>query len=137
MRKAILILLLVSANSNAVAEWVKVGGVGVMHFGDDDVTYDSYADSSTILKRGDKIKMVSLFDNQTAANIDGTAYMSMMQLSEYDCKREESRPLYTAAYTGQMGEGVMGYSEFETLRLRPVVAGTTNQSLWKFACGKK
>jgi hypothetical protein len=137
VRKVNMMLLLAVVTSNAVAEWVKVGGVGIMRFGDEDITYDSYADPSTVLKTGSKIKMVSLFDNNTAANIDGKPYMSMKQLSEYDCKNEASRPLYTAAYTEKMGEGVMGYSEFETLKLKPIVPGTTNQFLWEFACGKK
>jgi hypothetical protein len=130
-------ILLLTVSTNAMPEWVRVGGEGIMRIGDEDVTYDSYADPSTILKKGDKIKMVSLFDNKTATNINGKPYLSMKQLSEYDCKNEESRPLYTAAYTGKMGEGVMGYSEFETLKLKPFLPGTTNQYLWQFACGMK
>lgn len=63
--------------------------------------------------------------------------MLVKQLSEYNCKKEESRLLYTAAYTEKMGEGVMGFSEFETSKWKPIIPGKINQDLWKIACGKK
>lgn len=38
MRKAILMLLLADVSSNAMAEWVRVGGEGIMRFGNEDIT---------------------------------------------------------------------------------------------------
>ena len=68
MRKIILMMLLVVVSSSAAAEWV---AVGVNESG------TIYADSSTIAKAGDKVRMWHLVDfNSLQVKVTGRRYMS-------------------------------------------------------------
>ncbi|MDD5300229.1 MAG: hypothetical protein PHD65_07020 [Gallionella sp.] len=130
MRKVILMALLVVASSSAMAEWVTVGS------GDSSTTY---ADSATISKTGNIVKMWWLDDFKkadTAAN--GKAYMSMKGQDEFDCKGEQSRQLYFSFHSELMGAGEMVYNEtLNHPKWYPVSLGSAGAALWKIACGKK
>lgn len=98
MHKATLMMLLAVMSSSAVAEWVPV-------VGNETVGATAYADPATIRKTGNKVKMWDLLDYKTAQGDAGMQYMSMKAQTEYDCKEEQSRPLYLSFHSENMGKG--------------------------------
>ena len=129
MRKVILMMLLAVSSSNAVAEWVEVGG-------NKDTT--AYADLATIHKAGDRVKMWELFDFKTARKLsNGELVMSMRGQVEYDCKEEQSRKLLVSYHSGNMGRGETVRAESDTRKWMPVPPETLVKTMWKTACGKQ
>lgn len=129
MHKAILMLLLVSVSSSAMAEYVKV------------LTNDIeavYAELATIQREGNTAKMVSLFDYKKAQKtINGVTYMSIIEPGEYDCKKDKIQVLNFTMYSKNMGEGKVVSSESSTNGWVPLNPHSIDHILWKFACGKK
>lgn len=129
MHKAILMLLLAAASSNAMAEWVKV-------FFDDTTTI--YANISTMQSEGNTVKMQNLSDYKTAQKAkNGIAFLSTIEPGEYDCKGEKIRALSLSLYSKNMGDGKMVYSESFPEVWIPANTDNIDHILWKFACGKK
>lgn len=106
----------------------------------------AYADPSTIRKSGKKVKMWHLFDYKTAMALSTgkpymssqeQPYMSLQEQSEFDCKEEQSRRLYSTFYSGNMRRGeVVGVIETPG-NWSPVSPDSMNKALWKIACGKR
>lgn len=70
MTRLILIMLLVLSCGPAYAEWVEVSAnktAGVI----------AYADPDTIRRKGNLVKMSSLFDLQTTQTVRGNSYLSI------------------------------------------------------------
>ena len=70
MRRLILIMLLVTSGGPAYAEWVEVSTnkmAGVI----------AYVDPDTIRRKGDLVKMSSLFDLKTTQVVGANSYLSI------------------------------------------------------------
>ncbi len=129
MRKAILMMLLAVASSSAVAAWVKVGGNDTAAF---------FADPATIRRAGDTVKMWHLYDYKTVRAPEGIKpYISIRVQSEFDCKGERARLLSGSFHSGNMAGGEIVYKGSDPGSWAPVPPHTTNETLWKFACGKR
>ena len=130
MKKLALILLLVLVSTPAWAEWTRVGG------GDN---FDTYADFATIRKRGNTVKMWTLYDFKTAQQVGGTPpYLSQKFQQEYDCDGERTRFLAFSEHSGHMGDGnVVYFKDDARSRWVPVPPESVVEALWKVACGKQ
>ena len=82
MHKAILMILLVSVSSSAIAEWVEIA-VSAKE-AEEEATMTAYADPDTIRKTGDRVKLWILADYKNINEEYGGA--SARQKDEYDCK---------------------------------------------------
>ena len=129
MHKVILMMLLSVVSSSAMAGWFEIGSNG-------DST--SYADTATIKWFEDRVQMWGMTDFKTAQIHDrDKPFMSMKNQVEYDCKKRESRLLYTSSDSGNMAAGELVYSNSNPDNLEPVPLDSLIEGLWKTACGKQ
>jgi len=138
-------------NPNAVSEWVKVAS---------QKTYIIFVNPASIRKVGNNVEMWHLYELQIIDVVAGKPFRSVKALAEYNCMKEQSRTLTAAAYSGKMGrnekivipgagntnlvvEGGSGGSRAgvvnrisEPGKWKSVSSGSTEEILWKIACGK-
>ncbi len=113
----------------AAAEWTEVA-VGV----DSAVVY---ADSATIIRSGNKVKMWSLGNFPLERIHAEKEYLSMKFWVEYDCKNNQLRQLSITAFSKNMGAGDIVYAEGEHLGAwSSVQPESINETLWIMACGR-
>lgn len=128
MRRLILGFLLTILSGSAVAEWVAVAS-------GDNMTV--YADSTTIRRSGDIVRIWRLNDFKTARTLADKPYLSMKTLDEYDCKVKRSRTLAgSAAYNRNMAQGEVLHTATSNSNWASVAAGTVQEIVMKVACGK-
>ena len=130
MTRLILIMLLVLSSGPAYAEWVEVSAnktAGVI----------AYADPDTIRRKGNLVKMSSLFDLQTTQTVRGNSYLSIKSQQAYDCAEDRSLALAYTKFSGSMGHGAEVYSVSVEQKWKPVSPMSVGQELWKVACAKK
>ena len=130
MIQLILMMLLVVSGGPAYAEWVEVSAnkvAGVI----------AYADPGTIRRKGDLVKMSSLFDLQTTQTSRGNSYLSIKTQQTYDCAEDRSRALAYTKFSGNMGHGAEVYSVAVEQPWKPVAPMSVGQELLKVACGKR
>lgn len=128
VRTAILTLLLAALSSSAAAEWVEVAG--------NEVTV-AYADSGTILRAGNTVKMWHLLDYAKARRIEGVKpYLSIRMQDEYDCAQQRARTLSMSLHSGNMGAGEVLGTVADPGEWRPVPPDTLVETLRAFACGR-
>ena len=125
----LLIILLVLNSGPAYAEWVSIGST------DDGMT--AYGDPDTICRKGEMVKMWSLFDFQIMQYVEGIPSLSKKGHSEYDCAEERLRLLALVEYSGNLGKGKVVYSDTIEQPWKPVVPRSVDQALWKLACDKQ
>ena len=129
--KKIILFLLLTVSTNVFAEWTKV-----TNSSDGDIT--SYADFGTIKKKGNKVKMWSMYDFKTIQKFENYRYLSSLSRNEYDCEEETKRMLDFYWYLGNMRQGEIVYSEKniknEAISILPM---SIYEGLFKIACGKK
>jgi len=131
MRQTILMLLLAAAAGSALADWVKLAAAG-------NAANTIYADPATIRKAGNKAKLWTLVDHQTALSDSfGKAHASEKVQWEYDCKDDQQRMLAYVTFAENMGKGKTVFSDPDPGKWSPVAADTAEKALWKIACGKK
>lgn len=116
------------ASNCAVAEWVKVSI---------NETDTFYADPATIIKSAYKVKMQTLDDFKTATKAAGIHILSTVVQEEYDCSESQSRALFYAFYSKNMGKGRKVHTDTEPHKWEPVRPGTAREALWMFACKKR
>lgn len=129
-----LITFLVQSGSPAYAEWVEVT------YSEEKGGYILYVDQDTIRRKGNLVKMWSLWDFKTVQRDDGNAvnpYLSMTQQREYDCAEDRTRSHVIQHRSGNMGTGNVVWTNTGEERWVPVFPGSTGQTLWKIACAKK
>jgi len=80
MHKAILIMLLAVVSSSVMAEWVEVGS---------NERFIAYAESATIQKTDNIVRMWVLIDYKTAQTNASKPYMSKLGIRKYDCKEKQ------------------------------------------------
>ena len=126
--KLLIAVLLAVFSTSVMAEWTRVS---------DNDTYTAYADLATIRKSGDRVKMWDLFDYKVVqTSSDGTPRLSAAGQAEYDCKEETSRVLTFDWYSKNMGAGKVVYSSGNIHEEpRPMPPGSTEETLFKLACG--
>ena len=126
-------MLMTVVSNSVMAEWVMVGG------SDDGML--AYADSATIHKIGNNVKVWVIYDYKTsqADPFGGSKpYRSTKIQHEYDCKGEQIRVLAASLHTGNMGKGDMIYSEVNpSSPWQPIILGSMSEARWTLACGKK
>jgi hypothetical protein len=94
---AALMMLTAGVSASALAEWVRVSG-------NDRVT--AYADPGTLRKRGNIVKITSLFDfKEENTFADGSPYISVLRESEFNCKDNVQHMISYAIYSGNMARG--------------------------------
>ena len=129
MTRLVLVTLLLLSSAPAYAEWVEIAAT--------DYGMTVYVDPDTIRHEGDPVKMWELFDFKTTQTIGVGLFMSRKDQREYDCTKERDRVLTFTQFSGNMGSGKVGYSNSDGSDWAPVVPQSVNQTVWKFACGKK
>jgi hypothetical protein len=134
MSRIILMLLLAVVSSDAMAsDWVFIGNAG-----DKERHFSVYADNGSIHRNGDMVKMWAMEDNKVEHHrVQGQEYRSIKKLWEVDCKSERMRVVDTNYFSGHMGSGVPILTATKATEPRPVSAGSMDELLFKFACGKK
>ena len=125
----LLLITLLASSGPAYAEWVHVGTT------DDGMT--GYADPDSIRRKGELVKMWSLYDFKTVQYVLGVAFLSSKGQIEYDCAEERLRGLAVAEFSGNMGKGTVVYTDSSEGTWIPVAPHGVVQALWIVACGKK
>jgi hypothetical protein len=96
-----------------------------------------YADTATIRREGDLVKMLVLFDFKTRQTKAEVSYLSAKAQMGYDCAEQRFEGLTVLYFSGNMGNGnLLDRSSGKGKRLR-VSPGSIDHDLWKLACGKK
>ena len=129
MTRLFLITLLLLSSSPVYAEWVWI----------DDKAKDgmtTYANPDTIRRKGDLVKMWTLFDFKTAEHVADTTHLSFKEQDEYDCTKLRTRRLAGRFFSGNMGSGKVVYSNATKDKWGPVPPGSVSHDLWKLACSK-
>ena len=118
--------------SAAGAKWVKIDSSST------DGGRDIHADPVTILRSGSIARMWDMRDYKTRQVVMGTQFSSVKMQHEYDCRGARRRNLSVIAFSGRMGGGDVVRSSGNTPNAWESVApGSTQESLLKFACGKR
>jgi Surface-adhesin protein E len=128
MSRILFMLLLFLVSSDALAEWIIVGGNEYSTI---------FADPTSVLRVGNIAKMLSLYDTDIAQVVGSISFMSSKTLDEYDCKENQSRTLAFYWYSGHMGEGNILYGNTDPRKWSPVIPKSMSETLWKFVCDKK
>ncbi len=130
MKKLLLTLLLAIVSSSAVAEWVYIV--------ENKTTGASYYINSDIIRKSsNKVKVWELVDLNKAVNSIDKKYISAKLHTEYDCKEEQTRILYSVLYTGNMGKGEIIRSYYTSEKWSPIVPDSVGTPLLKYACWGK
>ena len=131
MKKLLLIKLLVVlvvASSNAMAEWTPIGE------GERRV---SYIDLNTISKSGNLVKAWVMFDLKEAKSAEGITFLSSANQIEVDCKEELIHMLAMTAYSKNMAQGIALKSIYDVHdEWHPVPPNSGESNIWNIACGK-
>jgi hypothetical protein len=125
MHKIILMLLLIVISNSAMAAWSKVTV-------NEEATI--YADTSTMSKNGNTVKMWDIADFKKKAA--DSNYLSLKSQQEYDCKAKQKRTLAYSTFSGNMASGKLVNSNNFVRPWSPVHAGSIVAALWATACGK-
>jgi hypothetical protein len=134
---AVSCLVVVAACSGTPApapKWIKVSETGPA-----DENFVTYADTVTLTKSGDRVRMSLMIDS---AVVDDAATdrrrVSWKDEWEYDCQEMKERPLRFTEYSGRMGTGEKMYRyTVPGFYWWPVNPGSVGGRLWKIACGKE
>jgi uncharacterized protein YfaQ (DUF2300 family) len=124
----ILLTFLVSSGP-ASADW--------MSLGESDAGTTVYADSVTMRREGDLVKMSVLFDFKTIQSKADVSYLSAKAQMEYDCAEQRFEGLTVLYFSDNMGNGKLldrSSGKNKWLRVSP---GSLDHALWKLACGMK
>ena len=124
------ITLLVLSSGPVYAEWVSVAVL-------DQAGVIIYADSNTIRRQGDRVKIWELIAYETIQTVAGTSYLSARLQREYDCAGELHRTLALTKLSGNMGSGKGILTNSDEQKWEPVDPGSIAKRLWRFACSKK
>ena len=99
-------------------------------------TFITFADLATIRRAGNMVTMWDLLDHKKVREIEGIRYLSQKSQSEYDCKKELTRPVVLSLHPGIMGGGESVFNSSVPDVWQAISRGSVNEALWKLACGK-
>ena len=129
MTRLLLIILLVLSSGPAYAGWMALGE------NDDEITI--YVDIGTIGRKGNLVKMWSLYDYKAAQSAKGIAFLSTTTQWEFDCAEGRSRVLALKEFSGNMGKGIVVLDGSVERKLEPATPESAGLTMWKIACGKR
>jgi hypothetical protein len=118
------------------AKWIMVGENKIL-------ALTAYADHDTetvsknAKKNGDKLKMWRMYDYKTIQEASGYKFISAKFQDEYDCKEGQTRFLVNTTFSGNMGVGEVIFTNADAGKWQPVMSGSIDEAMWKFACRKK
>lgn len=120
--------MLFTANTCAAEDWVLI---------DENDNAAHYIAPSRLVKNGEKIKIWTMYDTTNKAGLAGyPSTKSGILQNEYNCKEEKSRIIYEVAYSGSMGSGSVLNAYPDETKFKPIVPGSINETIFKFACNK-
>ena len=93
-----------------------------------------YVEGTSIRKLGDKVKMWEMLDYEEIRQLGSKEVLSFKNLKEHDCKEKKYRGLSVIFYSKNMGKGAIVYSNNDTRPWKNVIAGSTNEVSFKYAC---
>ena len=129
--KKLLVLLLLMVSTNVFAEWTRVNG-------STDGNVIVYVDYGTIRRKGNKVKMWSLFDYKKVQIVANTRYLSDLTRYEYACEEETTRVLDFYWHSRNMRSGDIVYSSTNMKNEgTSIIPGSINEGLFKIACSNK
>ena len=126
----IALTLLILSSSPAYAEWVKVSD-------SDEAGKTVYVDLATIRRTSNLVKMWQFYDYKTVQTVGGNRFLTAKEQWEFDCVEERSRVVARKEFSGNMGSGTMVSTNSQVGKWIPVMPGSTGQTVWEVACGKK
>jgi len=134
--KRLIFLAMMTVCSVSWAEWELCGSSGV-----DDKKAMFFCETSTIRRNGEISRMWEITTyTKVQTNARGDRYMSFKALKAYNCRDFTQAAISFVLYSEMSGEGnaVLSNTRQESeLEWIPIPPGTTGETLWKFACGKK
>ena len=128
MGKVILVLATAMWCATAAADWTYVGA---------SKNFSMYAETSTIRRSGDMVKMWSVSDYKEVRTQGRYSVRSQKSQQEFDCKEERVRTLFWAWFSENMGAGEHVHSNANPDPWIPIGPGTFDEILWKIACRKE
>ena len=90
------LLIIVSGCDKPSMQWKKYAV-------SDGVPIDFYFDPTSIRRDGDIVKFWHLMDYKSPSQIEG--HLSTTFETEFDCKQKQTRVIYSASFSGNMGSG--------------------------------
>jgi Surface-adhesin protein E len=111
-----------------MAAWTRVSGFDA---------FTSYADMTTIRKKGNEAKMHVLYDFKTAEKTySGKLYFSVVSQDDFDCQRKLTKVISYTYYSGNMAAGDVVYSFTAPFNnfWEPAQARSIMKPLWEVAC---
>ncbi len=127
MKRLLMGLMLLMTAGAASAEWT-------LSSESDDANL--YVDKGTIRRNGNFVKMWSMADFKKMSIIGDISIASTITQSESDCKEEKLRVLAITFYMGRMGKERGVFTHSDDGKWVPISPGSSNETLWKIACGK-
>lgn len=125
----LLLTLLLLSIGPVYAEWVQIG------ISESGMTV--YVDPDTIRRKGDLVKMWTLYDYKTIQTETGDPFLSSRGQHEYDCVEERVRVITFTTFSGNMGSGKAVFTKSDEGKWQPVPPRSIYQRQWKIACGKQ
>ena len=96
-----------------------------------------YVDPATVLRTGDLVKMLVLYDFRFVQAINNTSYLSATWQQQFDCAGHRSRHLSYRYHSDNMGNGkLMLAGDDENNKWSAVTPKSTAGILWTIACSK-
>jgi len=129
LTRLFMVTLVLLITGPVYAEWVKVSD-------GDEAGKTIYVNPATIRRNSNLVKMWQLYDYKTVQTIGGIRFLTAEEQWEFDCAEERGRVLALKEFSGNMASGTMVYTNSQVSKWLPVVPGTTDQTVWKVACGK-
>lgn len=96
-----------------------------------------YVDPAAVLRQGDLVKLLVLYDFRFVQTINGKSYLSATWQQQFDCTEHRSRHLSYRYHAASMGNGkVMLAGDDENNTWNPVAPKSTAAILWNIGCRK-
>jgi hypothetical protein len=96
-----------------------------------------YVDPATVLRHGDLVKMLVLYDFRFVQAFKGKSYLSAIWQQQFDCAEHRSRHLSYKYHSGNKANGkVMAAGDDEQSEWSPVAPRSAAAILWDIGCSK-
>lgn len=97
-----------------------------------------YVDPAAVLRQGDLVKLLVLYDFRFVQTSNGKSYLSATWQQQFDCAEHRSRHLSYQYHSANMGTGtVMLAGADENNTWNSVAPNTTAAILWNIGCRKE
>jgi hypothetical protein len=128
--KSVIIMFLLLNSMNVFAEWTSIGK-------NEDAGATIYAETQTIRKKGNKVKIWSLYDYNKVQVADNTPYISSREIDEFDCSDATYQSLEISAFSENMGKGKVVSLYSIKSNIHEIPPHSVIEGLFKVACGKR